>query len=367
MVEAAEIRTCGLGGDSEVAPILRGRTGGLTLGPRRATPLSLLALRWPSLKDHLARQLDLAVPMATDARFVFPIMPDGVPQWLTRSEIRLAEKAIAAGPSPVAELAATQLALGAVDRLISRGLLGLSSFTPTDAAHVTGAFTEFDDEAAMLGAKLMARQRNGAGIAIAASPLDLAEMTLDELHRRSALALMDAALAHEGGGEAAVSSNPLLAQSFRKIPASNDQLVSVGVKLNTDLIALGASAATHYPPIANTVGVSLTVPDHADVAGAVGAAAGSVRQRVMVSITQPAEAKFRIHLADGPIDKSSLDDALATARIAAKQLAEARAKSAGANKIDLHLEEDIKLVPLSSNKDLFIEALIYATAKGRAT
>ena len=57
---------------------------------------------------------------------------------------------------------------------------------------------------------------------------------------------MDAALAHEGGGEAAVSSNPLLAQSFRKTPASNDQLVSVGVKLNTDLIALGASAATHY-------------------------------------------------------------------------------------------------------------------------
>ena len=102
-------------------------------------------------------------------------------------------------PHQIAELAATQLALGAVDRLISRGLLGLSSFTPTDAAHVTGAFTEFDDEAAMLGAKLMARQRNGAGIAIAAKPLDLAEMTLAELHRRSALALMDAALAHEGG------------------------------------------------------------------------------------------------------------------------------------------------------------------------
>ena len=36
MVEAAEIRTCGLGGDSEVRPITRGRTGGVTLGPRRA-------------------------------------------------------------------------------------------------------------------------------------------------------------------------------------------------------------------------------------------------------------------------------------------------------------------------------------------
>ena len=178
---------------------------------------------------------------------------------------------------------------------------------------------------------------------------------------------MDSALAHEGGGEAAVSSNQLLAKSFCKTRANQDHLVSIGVKLNTDLIALGASAATHYPPIANEMGVALTVPDHADVAGAVGAAAGSVRQRVMISITRPAEKKFRIHLTDGPIDKLSLDDALSTARIAAKQLAEARAKSAGATKIDLHLEEDIKLVPLSSNKDLFIEALIYATAEGCAT
>ena len=111
-----------------------------------------------------------ATPMVTDARFVFPIMPDGVPQWLTRSEIRLAEKAIACGPVQIADLAATQLALGAVDRLISRGLLGLCSFTPTDAAHVTGKFNEFDRDAAVLGAKLLARQRNGSGNNIANNP-----------------------------------------------------------------------------------------------------------------------------------------------------------------------------------------------------
>ena len=54
MVEAADIRTCGLGGDSEVTPVGRGTTGGLTLGPRRAVPLSLLATPWPEVKDKLA-------------------------------------------------------------------------------------------------------------------------------------------------------------------------------------------------------------------------------------------------------------------------------------------------------------------------
>ncbi|MEK9745144.1 MAG: hydantoinase/oxoprolinase family protein, partial [Candidatus Puniceispirillum sp.] len=91
MVEAADIRTTGLGGDSEVQPIQRGRAGGLTLGPRRAVPLSLMAQSWPAIKTHLARQLDLAIPLGTDARFIFPLMPEGVPGWLSRSETRLAE------------------------------------------------------------------------------------------------------------------------------------------------------------------------------------------------------------------------------------------------------------------------------------
>jgi len=288
-----------------------------------------------------------------------------VPAWLTRSEARLAEKAIESGPTSVAELAATQLALGTVDRLISRGLLALSAFTPTDAAHVTGDFTGFDTEVAMLGAALMARQRNGLGEPLAADETEISKMTLVELHRRSALALMDAAMAHDGLGEAQASTNPLLAKTYS--PDTPDKpLASVSMTLGTSLVALGASASTHYPNIAKLMDVDLAVPNHADVAGAVGAAAGSVRQRVMISITQPSEGKFRIHLPGGPSDMVVLEDALEKAREAASQLASDRAKNAGATNIDISLHEDIKMVPLSADRDLFMEALIHATAEGRA-
>ena len=101
--------------------------------------------------------------MATDGRFVLPLMPNGVPSWLTRSEARLAAAALETGPSAIAEIAGTQLALGAVDRLIGRGLLTLAAFTPTDALHVTGDFSEFDSRGGGLGARLMARQKNGIG------------------------------------------------------------------------------------------------------------------------------------------------------------------------------------------------------------
>ena len=366
MVEAADIRTCGLGGDSEVRPVSRGTGGGLTLGPRRAVPLSLLATQWPEAKEKLAAQLDIAVPMATDGRFVLPLMPNGVPGWLTRSEAKLAAAAIEAGPVAIAEIAGTQLALGAVDRLVSRGLLTLAAFTPTDALHVTGDFAEFDSEAAELGAALMARQKNGIGQPMAATGAVLAGMTLAELHRHSGVALMDAALAHQGAGEGQASGNPLLADLYRNTGPDDSGIVSLSLRLETGLVALGASAATHYPHVAARMGVDLTVPDHAEVAGAVGAAAGSVRQRVMISVTQPSEGRFRIHLPDGPRDVGVMEDALAAARDAAAALAGSRAAKAGASSVSVTLEEDVKLVPLDADRDMFIEALIYATADGRA-
>ncbi|MGB0519075.1 MAG: hydantoinase/oxoprolinase family protein, partial [Candidatus Puniceispirillaceae bacterium] len=364
MVEAADIRTCGLGGDSEVTPVGRGTTGGLTLGPRRAVPLSLLATQWPEVKDKLAEQLAVAVPMSTDARFVMPLMPNGVPAWLTRSETRLAAKAIEMGPSSVAEIAGTQLALGAVDRLIGRGLLTLATFTPTDALHVTGDFTGFDAEAAMLGAKLIARQKTGIGQPIAETPEELARRTLSELHRRTGLALMDAALAHDGAGEMQATNNPLLANLYRDGTTGKDSLVKLSLELGTGLVALGASAATHYPHVARRIRVELTVPDHAEVAGAVGAAAGSVRQRVMISVTQPSEGRYRVHLPGGPRDLGVMDEALASAREVAGQLAEERARKAGATSVSIKISEDIKLVPLGGGKELFIEALVQATADG---
>ena len=367
MVEAADIRTCGLGGDSEVTPVGRGTTGGLALGPRRAVPLSLLATQWPEVKDKLAEQLAVAVPMSTDARFVMPLMPNGVPAWLTRSEARLAAKAIEIGPSSVAEIAGTQLALGAVDRLIGRGLLTLATFTPTDALHVTGDFTGFDAEAAMLGAKLIARQKTGIGQPIAETPEELARRTLSELHRRTGLALMDAALAHDGAGEMQATNNPLLANNlYRDGTTGKDSLVKLSLEPGTDLVALGASAATHYPHVARRMGVELTVPDHAEVAGAVGAAAGSVRQRVMISVTQPSEGRYRVHLPGGPRDLGVMDEALASAREVAGQLAEERARKAGATSVSIEISEDIKLVPLGGGKELFIEALVQATADGAA-
>ena len=363
MVEAADIRTSGLGGDSEITPQNRGLQKGLQLGPRRAIPLSLLARDWPEALTHLEEQFQNPIPQATDGRFVMPVMPNGIPDWLSKSEARFAEVILETGKAPLAAVATSQVALGAVDRLIGRGLVALSAFTPTDAAHVLGKFDGFNAKAARLGAQLISRQKNGIGETSAQSAEDISQMALDTLAERSALALLDAAFAQDGWPEGTATNNPLVKNALTGTTGTTP-LVSNQMSLSVPLIALGASAATHYPSIAKLLGVELIVPDHADVAGAVGAAAGSVRQRVMITVTQPAEGRFRVHLPDGPKDLKDREEALELARQTAQDVAEMRAKQAGAKNIQLRLSEDVNEVVLSENKTLFIEALIQAQATG---
>ena len=364
MVEAADIRTSGLGGDSETLPLSRGRQKGLSLGPRRAIPLSLLARDWPEALTHLEAQLSNPVPQATDGRFVMPMMPDGIPSWLSKAEQRFAKDALAAGISPIADIATSQVALGAVDRLIGRGLLALAAFTPTDAAHVLGHFDEFDKQAAIYGAKLLSRQKNGIGDSQAESPEEIATTTLNTLTERSALSLLDAAFAQDGWPEGTASASDFIRASLY---GSDDKLVESQTKLKLPLIALGASAATHYPAIAKLLGADLIVPDHADVAGAVGAAAGSVRQRVMITVTQPNEGRFRIHLPEGPQDVKSQEEALMLATKAAEDMARKRAESAGAKSVEITTSSQIKEVDLGDGKTLFMEGLIQTQAVGLPT
>ena len=361
MVEAADIRTSGLGGDSETLPLSRGLQKGLSLGPRRAIPLSLLARDWPEAITHLETQLSNPVPQATDGRFITPMMPDGIPSWLSKSEQRFAQAALEAGTAPIADVATSQVALGAIDRLISRGLLALSAFTPTDAAHVLGHFDQFNKQAAIYGAQLLSRQKNGVGDSQAETPEEISTTTLNTLTERSALSLLDAAFAQDGWPEGTASASEFIRKSLYP---SQETLVQSQTKLKLPLIALGASAATHYPAIAELLGAELIVPEHADVAGAVGAAAGSVRQRVIMTVTQPNEGRFRIHLPDGPQDVKSQEEALALATQAAETMARKRAEAAGAKSVELSTNAQIKEVDLGDGKSLFMEGIIQTQAIG---
>ena len=363
MVEAARIRTCGLGGDSEVSWHDHEGRPALKLGPRRAVPLSLIGAEYPEITEVLEHQLAQPIALPSDGVFILPVMPDGVPEWLTRSEQKLAEQALQKPWSALADLATTQVALGAVSRLMSKGLLLRASFTPTDAVHIAGVFARFNTRAAQLGGQLLARQKTPLGKHLASDEHEIAAACLDALVRQSAIAIMDAAFAEDGKGENIASSSALLSEqlSGNKTQTATSFL-SLG--LQTKLIALGASSSTHYPRIAERIQAELVNPPHADVAGAVGAAAGAVRQRHLILVTQPSEGCFRVHLPHKMLDFTEKEEAFIHAREQAETLARERAEKAGATDITVSLEELIDDIDLGNDKRLFLQARIIGQATG---
>ena len=67
--------------------------------------------------------------------------------------------AIGAVPLPLDGLLSSNAQLATLNRLVARGLVHVSGFTPSDAAHVLSRQSNWDAAAAKLGAELFARRR----------------------------------------------------------------------------------------------------------------------------------------------------------------------------------------------------------------
>ena len=270
-VEAAHIRTFGLGGDSAVSVNSRDFECRGSPWPAPGNSFSLLSTQQPQINEVLLKQTKQPIAQGTDGRFVQAMVEaKGVPGWLTRSESKLLYQLIETGVAPLADFATTQVALGAVDKLITRGLVMLSCFTPTDAVHVLDQFNRFDAYSAKLGAQLLARQKTGAGEPLAANGKEAAQMVIDALTNYSAVALMDAALADDRTAktrkgqmknqpelnEYLVSSSEVLREALTGGQDGTDcrteSTVEISLKLSLPLVALGASAATYYQKSLNS-------------------------------------------------------------------------------------------------------------------
>ncbi len=155
MIEAVKVYAIGLGGDSEVR-LLGGE--GLTIGPRRVLPLSLLVHQHPKFLAVLQRQQSES-PHASQMRFAQALSADSAHlSRLNDSELRAWER-LCQGPVDLeaANMDDRDLAR-AIARLERKGLAIYTGFTPSDAAHVLGMSTHWSQEAALCAARIWARQ-----------------------------------------------------------------------------------------------------------------------------------------------------------------------------------------------------------------
>lgn len=354
-VKAVDMRTYGLGGDSEVS---LDPDGTLILGPRRVLPLSLLAHGYPELvEDALERQLSSDLSGEYDGRFAVALGSVKGEALDALEEVVLAK--VADGPKTLIDLLTERGYKHAIRRLVSRKLLAIVAFTPTDAAHCLGRHSAWNLKAAELGAQLFARQRNRKGERVARDATELSECVLETLTHRSADLLLRVAFAEDGLGDVD-SQQALIGAAL----ANRYKLVKLELGLNLPIVALGASAATYYPAVGTYLKTPVYVPEHAEVANAVGAVVGLVRASEEVYVSQPSEGAFRVHLPNEVCDFYDLDEALDYAERTVSHSAKKRALAAGAAEVELELTRHDKR-PRIEGEELFVESRIRATAFGR--
>ncbi|MEL7125607.1 MAG: hydantoinase/oxoprolinase family protein [Pseudomonadota bacterium] len=358
MVEAVAMRTTGLGGDSEVHFVADGLTGGVTLGPRRVVPVSLLAQQAPDIVvPILEAQARSTVPGEHDGRFVRAVTGarcDG----LGPREAALLER-IGTGIRPLSDVLRARVEIGGLRRLVSRGIVQVSALTPSDAAHVLGWLQTWDTDAAALACALFSRRRTGAGDMLAADAGTMARIVVDQLTHQTCVALLEAGLS-EDDLPTEYAEHVLMQRGLARPGGA----VRVETGLAVPVVGLGASAAAYYPAVGRALRTDMILPDDGGVANAIGAVVGRVTVRKSGTITSPGEGLYRVHLPDGLEDFADQHAALGRLETVLQNAADTDARAAGAQDIQLRVHRDIRTAQAEA-RDVFVEAVVTIEASGR--
>ena len=371
MVEAVRVNSIGLGGDSELR---FGGHLGLTIGPRRVVPTSLLAHLYPQVVPRLEAQL-AGMANARSNRFVMRLEnnqallnqlgPVEIEAWELLSDTPIELEAIVQEDRHFAR------ALAKLKRL---GLAIYSGFTPSDAVHVLGINSHWDAHAAELSARIWMRQMRflyGYGKwdsddvnAACTQVYDLVTATIRRLLIEVGLNEFDLA------GKSSKTSGIVDTITRMVIGTHEDKgrkpLFNLDFASDYPIVAVGAPAASYYQSVANSMHIGLHLPEHADVANAFGAVMGSVIQRAQITVTQPQHGIFCLFHGDQPKHFENLAAARAVAEQLVTGLARDKALEAGAidpavtlKFDDIHVQDDI-------DGELFLESTVIATAIGPA-
>lgn len=359
MVEAVAMATHGLGGDSEVLLADRALGADLVVGPRRVVPMVVTAQSHGDfLRSQLRRQLTAdTIPQEWSTVFLQPTAK-AAQAALDRVESRLMERI---GDRIVAADTVVEGSRDALAtrRLAARGVLRMSAFTPTDASHVLGTQSTHDAAVAQAAAEVWSRRCDHRGRTIADSPEEFAEAVTAALVRQSAEKLLATALTSDGLSESAAASEVVAAaldgsQRTSKLVAG----------LAVPLVGLGAPAATYYPSIGELLGTKVEIPEHADVANAIGAAVGKVRLRRRVTVSSPRRGLFRVHIGAEPDSFFEIEPAKEAAIEQAGAAVAAAMVAAGAPEFDLETHWEEKSVDVDG-RVLFVEGVATVIGTGR--
>lgn len=357
-VKALDIRTVGLGGDS----LIRFERTRFIIGPRRVAPIAWLGRHWPDagaaidylslrLKHYGVSTLKMQILVRTGDVRSLSLTP------LEEKIIDLLEDR----PRSIEELlhifgAATEASLH-LQRLEERFAIQRCGLTLTDLLHIDGRFEEWDAETA--------RRYAGFYATIARMPIDEMIAHIFELATKSlSMELLKRRLDDDTDPDR-MDDCPVCRTLVHHLLNEQHPNYEVAITLRHPVIGLGAPIKFFLPQAVLPLNAKAVIPEHADVANAVGAITTHVHVQKQLRIVPGREGGFLVEGVAGVRKFKSIDDADRFVRGELTAMVHRGAHEAGTSCRNMTFESKDS-VPLSATGEpVFLERTISASLKGR--
>ena len=354
-VRALDMRTLGLGGDS----LVLGVSGKFEIGPRRVAPVSWLVAHHPESRaalDWIERHVDAFAGSTRDMEIL--LMPRRVSRdELNEKETRVLD-ALSDRPYCLAELSKVTGASAPrflpLDRLTERNLVQRCGLTPTDLLHAVGELDLWDVDCATRLCRAVGRVSGLMG-------QEWIPSVLRRMAERLAVEILKKQLADEVDPDD-IESSPGAAALLQNLLNGGNEDYRVQIELHRPIVGIGAPVRFFLPEAAKLLKTRAVIPEHADVANAVGAVTSSifVRKQVDIAVDETGE-----YIVRGLPDAPKFTTLSAAQQFAAKQLTAAVTESArrsGARQPEVEIISRDQVATLSDGAELFLGRTIEARA-----
>ncbi len=352
-VEAARIRTTGLGGDS----IIRsddGAISGLQIGPQRVKPLCTMAERFPEILTVLKKLLELntRIPLLLYDPCTFYVATKA------RSPgSQQLPQVLAAGPANEYELlsnSSSTMDKWELNSLENQGIITRTSLTPTDFCVARGIYDLGSKEAALAGISILA-------IGLGVNESTLSQALEQEIARRLCVEAVSLSFQKDGP--------PLLSLihhwfSNEKTTDVAHQAMEISVKLKNPVLGIGAPARAWLPPSFDHLHTTTILPDHYMVGTAIGAAVGTVGFTLTAEIRPTPRDHHILFAPDQKREFEDFDEAVGVGRETLEALARQRMRANGVRDATLDVTMERRSAPIPGG-ELYLCTVLTVRATGR--
>lgn len=356
-VRALDIRTAGLGGDS----LINRAKGLFSIGPRRVAPIAWLGSNFAGVDETIDYLTTRLRSFETSTRNMQILAVTGTVDHLQLTEMEQRVLSLLhKRPRSIDELTrATGVLIDRhlpLERLEENFVIQRCGLTPTDLLHIAGEFQRWNTASASRFFGLIADLSKRDAI-------DLRQELLETVARNLALEILKRQLDDEVDPEA-LHSCPVCRTLMNNVFCGGNNHFRIHIDFKRPVIGIGAPIAFFLPRAAAMIGARAVLPEHADVANAIGAITSNVVIERQVRIIPGGGSGFLIEGLSGARRFKVFEEADAFAKNELAGMVRTLAREAGTSNRSVTIETEDQLPVDAGGHPIFIGRILKARLTG---